>query len=118
MKRIYFVLFLLLFQPLLHAEQALGDVSSTEGTNKELDLRNINKQIASLEDLKEHYVGRAIRLRNRADRTQFNSQENGLISAQKYWKEANKCDRIADQIQKEIDSLKEEREFVEDKKPY
>ena len=108
----------LLFVPLFSTEQTLSDVESEQGTNKELDLRNINKQVDSLENLKEHYVARAIRLRNRADRLQFNSQENGLISAQKYWKEANKCDKIADQIQKEIDSLKEEREFVEDKKPY
>lgn len=117
-KLLYIWVVLLGVQPMfLLAESSKVSISESK-TGKDLDLRNINEQIQSLENLKEHNVARAIRLRNRADRLQFNSEQTSLISAQKYWKEANECDKIADQIQQEINSLKEERDFVENKKPY
>ena len=117
-KVLYFSMFLFLFQNITLLGVRSGQLEFSKSSNKETDLKMINLQIESLENLKEHYLGRAARLRNRADRLQFSAREDGLISAQKYWKSANECDRIADQIQDEIDSLEEERVDVDNRSAY
>ncbi len=91
---------------------------SKNASNKETDLAMIDSQIQSLEDLKAYYLAKASRLRSRGDRLQFSSSENGLGSAQKSWKSADEYDRIADQIQGDIDNLKKEREEVLDRSDY
>jgi hypothetical protein len=103
-------------RPLLFADAK--SINNAQMSNKGIDLKNIDAQIKSLEDLKEHYLAKATRLRNRGDRLQFNSKDDGLISAQKCWQSANQYDKIADQIQGEIDKLTKERNAVLNKSQY
>ena len=105
-----------LSRPLLFADSK--PANKTQLSNKGIDLKNIDAQIKSLGDLKEYYLAKATRLRNRGDRLQFNSEEDGLISAQKCWQSANQYDKLADQIQEEIDKLTKERNSVLNKSPY
>ena len=117
-KILYFSFFVLLFQGIDLSAQRSGALKFSRSTNKELDVESIDSQIQSYENLKEHYLNRASRLRSRGDRLQFSSRDDGLISAQKEWKLADKYDRMADQIQDEIDTLKEERSEVEKRDSY
>jgi len=117
MKRVLytFVFCALILNP-LYSNSSNPNFSNS--SNKEIDLKNINSQIRSLENLKDYYLAKATRLRNRADRLQFNSREDGLPEAQKYWNLADKYDRMADQIQDEIDKLKAEEKSVHQKEEY
>lgn len=91
---------------------------SKNASNKETDIGMIDSQIQSLEELKAYYLAKAARLRTKGDRLQFNSSGDGLASAQKSWKSADEYDRIADQIQGDINNLKKEREEVLDRSDY
>jgi hypothetical protein len=91
---------------------------SKNASNKETDLAMIDSQIQSLENLKAHYLAKASRWRSKGDRLQFNTSEDGLVSAQKSWKSADEYDRIADKIQGDIDNLKKERQEVIDRSDY
>lgn len=95
-----------------------GSSKVSRATNKQIDVKNIDSQIESLENLKDYYLAKATRLRSRGDRIQFNSKAGGVTSAQKCWRSANQYDKIADQIQGEIDNLKAERDSVQNKSGY
>ena len=91
---------------------------TTTNTYKKTDIQSIDSQIESLENLKGYYLSKAIRLRNRGDRLNFDSKEDNRELAQKYWHYADRYDRLSDQIQEEINSLEEERKDVLNKRDY
>lgn len=117
-RLLYLPLFLCLFQAVDLSAERSGTLKFSHSSDKEVDLEMITSQIQSYENLKEYYLNKAARLRSRGDRLQFSSREDGLISAEKEWKLADKYDKMADQIQDKIDSLEEERAEVEKRKPY
>jgi hypothetical protein len=117
-KILYFSFFVFLFQGIDLSAGRSGTLKFSHSTNKELDIKNIDSQIQSYEDLKEHYLSKAARRRSRGDRLELSPQENGKIAAQKEWKSADEYDRMADQIQDRIDTLEEERSGVEKRAPY
>jgi len=89
-----------------------GSLHQAKETQQEIDVMMIDSQIQSLKELKEYYLAKASRVRSLGDRLQFSSQTDGLITAQKCWKSADEYDRIADQIQEQIDLLNKERKDV------
>ena len=95
----------------VHAEST-GSLHDTNGTKQEDQIEMISSQIESLTNLKDYYLTKAARVRNLGDRVQFSSEDNGLVTAQKCWNSADRYDRIADQIQVEINNLEKQRAQV------
>ncbi len=119
MKKI--ALFTMIIFSVFHAcvyGASTGSLQITHGTNQDIDMEMINSQIESLTNLKDYYLAKAARIRNLGDRVQFSSEQDGLITAQKCWKSADRYDRIADQIQGEINNLEKERDQVLQKASY
>lgn len=118
MKRLLFYFCIFFALSTLGFSEEFAQAKSTRLSDQKIDVNNIDAQIQSLENLKNHYLAKATRLRARGDRLQFQSDEQGLISAEKCWNSADHYDRLADQIQEEIDNLEKERERVLNKSEY
>lgn len=79
-------------------------------SEQEKEYQYLTRQINSLVNLKDYYVAKAARFRNRGDRLQFQGGGDNIPEAQKLWKQAREYDKISQRIQVEIDKLKEQRE--------
>ena len=118
-NRIFFVCFCfcIIFSSNLFASST-GSLTPTSSNYKKADLSAIDSQIESLENLKEYYLAKAKRLRNKGDRLQYNLNEETLPIAEKCWKSADNYDKISDQIQEEINNLEQERKQVAERADY
>lgn len=92
----------------LHSQKS-GTIVSPHESFKKTDLYNIDTKIESLEDLKDYYLSKAARIRLIGDRLYFANPEENADDAQNKWQLADRYDRMSDQIQEEINSLKKER---------
>ena len=70
-------------------------------------VREIDRQIEQLEDMKRGYEARALRHENQAERLQFDTQ--AVLETRRHNQLAEENREKAALLQKEIDELKEER---------
>ena len=100
--------------PLSTTFMPLSEVPITaEDPEDDQELQFINRQIESLENLKEYYSAKAVRYRNRGDRLQYETDSANILESRKLWKQADQYDKIADRIQTEIDKLQIQKERLE-----
>lgn len=93
------------FQGSVYGEPKYTTMSVSDKHRVEL----IDSQVQSLDNLKEYYLARAARRRNKGDRLQFNNKDEDLATAQKDWQSADEYVKVAHQIQEQIDKLEKEK---------
>src|SRR3989304_5244708 len=117
MKKLIVTFLILLFS--LHAEKIstekdLDKIYQEEIEEKDLsklnDIDSIDSEIKDLEDLKRGYLSQAVKHENQAQRLQF--IEGQLQYAKRNWKVAAEYKRKARRVQKEIDLLRERKEYL------
>ena len=77
------------------------------------DLNYLNKQIESLSGLRDYYLAKAARLKNRASRYEFQSGGANYPEAQRLFAQAEEYTEISKKIDNEIQILKRQRKVLE-----
>jgi len=109
-----FFLFLFSLQAEISTEKDLDGIYQEEIEDKDpsklKDIDSIDSEIKDLGELKRGCLSQAVKHENQAQRLQF--IEGQLQYAKRSWKVATEYKRKARRVQKEIDSLKERKEFL------
>ena len=119
----YFAIALSLgFQPLLFGDatkknETIMGVDLNKSKLEDLEKEHIypTQQIESLANLKDYYLAKAARFRNRANRYQFQTGGANYPEAKKLWKEADEYDNIVHRINEELVQLERQKSSVEKK---
>lgn len=73
--------------------------------DQEKEYRYVVRQIDSLTNLKDYYMAKATRFRNRANRYQYQNGGANYPEAKKLWREADEYDNIVKRINDELEDL-------------
>ena len=74
------------------------------------EVRQIDKAVEKLTDLRDLELAKAARYQDQGDRLQFKAHD--LIDARRYWNQADTSRDIAARYQQEIDKLQSKRQIL------
>lgn len=74
-----------------------------------------DEQISSMTRLKNYYMAKSVRYRNRATRIRYQDREEADSESEKLVKQANEYDKIVDRLNREIAKLESQKRKLEKK---
>lgn len=93
------------------------EMSQMEIDSLQRDIQAKECEIESLGNLRDYYVAKSTRLKNRADRYQFQNNNSNLVEARRLYKQAQEADCTVQKIDEEIERREMEKEELEKQLP-
>ncbi len=106
--------FVLVMSPMALAAHGMASLPEEHNLAKE-KISHIDDQISSMMNLKNYYMAKAVRYRNRANRIKYQNSSESEDESSQLMKQAEECDDIVKKINIDLAKLEGERRKLEKK---